>query len=60
MLLHIGKNWEFSIDHNQWAIGFNYYPKGTLFDEAVFNIFLGPIRLGWWAGGEKFWSGVNK
>lgn len=53
MLMHLWKSWEISIDLRQWMWGFNLYYD--LEDWQYFNIFIGPIRIGWWEGAEEFW-----
>jgi hypothetical protein len=59
MLHHLIGNWEISIDYRQWVIGFNYHPAYHGHNESIFNIFLGPIRIGWWSKGKKFWLGES-
>lgn len=61
-LRHLTGNWELSIDFRQWVIGFNFYPTDTkVFGmKAIFNLFLGPIRLGWWEGNKKLWGEIEE
>lgn len=53
---HLWRDWELSLDWHQWMFGFNYFPAKTLFPGPTFNLFLGPLRLGWWEGAELFWD----
>lgn len=52
MLRRLSKHWEFAIDYRQWAIGFNFYRdkelSGYIVDTTILNIFIGPIRFGYY------------
>ncbi len=49
-MISLGKNWELSFDWHQWTVGFNYYPANSKIwgMGQIFNLFIGPIRVGWW------------
>ncbi len=54
-IYYIKKGFEISVDYRQWMLGFNAYDLGGNTGK-MFNIFLGPFRLGWWEGWERFWQ----
>lgn len=41
------KNIELTIDFHQWMFGFNYYPNMFGDGQAMFNLFIGPVRIGY-------------